>query len=158
MMPQPMMQQPMMQQPMVQQPLPNRSPTQTPSFRQQPVNDPPVQTVIRGVSSDQQRPAPAPQRGLPPEPIRIPSPEQLGVAAPRPKDPGLDWVAIRKRLDELGAVGFQLEQLPSGGYRFICHLPTAAFGQTQGVEVQAPSEAEAVSQCLARAELWRRRN
>jgi hypothetical protein len=153
---------PSMAGPMPQQPRPMPQPmAQQPPPRQQlmPQNDEPVTTAVRGVSGEPNRPAPAPVRALPPEPVRIPSPEQLGVAAPRPRDPNLDWESIRKRLHALGAVSFQLDTLPAGGgFRFVCHLATAEFGQTQGIAGQASTEAEAVNQALARAEMWKKRN
>lgn len=99
-----------------------------------------------------------PQRTLPPDPVQLPSPEQLGVAAPRPHDPTLDWEGIRKRLRELGAISFQVDTLPDGSCRFVCQLATAEFGQTQGIEARANTEREAVQQALVRAELWKRRN
>ncbi len=119
-----------------------------------------VTTTIRGVSGESRPPAPAPTppRTLPPDPVSLPSPEQLGVAAPRPHDPTLDWEAIRKRLRDLGAVSFQLDTLPDGSCRFVCHLATVEFGQTQGIEARATTEKEAVQQALSRAELWKRRN
>jgi len=159
----PIPQQMMPQQPMLapQQMMPQQ-PQGWPQVQGQPqrpqalVNDPPVQTVIRGVSAEQQRPEPLPLRAL--EPVNIPSPEQLGVAIPKPHDPSIDWETTRNRLRELGAVSFQLDTLPDGSCRFVCQLATAEFGQTQGIEARATTEAEAVREALGRAELYRRRN
>ncbi len=120
-----------------------------------PVNDPPVQTVIRGVSAEASQPEPPP-RVL--EPVHVPTPEQLGVAAPQSHDPSLDWSGIRARLHELGAVGFHLDTLTDGSCRFTCQLATAEFGQTQCIEARASTEAEAVGQALGRAAQYRRRN
>jgi hypothetical protein len=66
------------------------------------------------------------------------------------------WDAVRKRLRELDAVGFQLITSPDGGCQFRCSLATNVFGQTQDIEVRADSEREAVRQALARAEQWHR--
>lgn len=115
---------------------------------------------VRGVAAEEREPRSIQAAVQPPTPVVIPSPEQLGVAAPPvvPRDPNLDWVGIRKQLRDLGAVRFQLEQTTDGGTRFICELATAEFGRTQGIEAQARTEAEAVRLVLARAEQWKRRN
>src|SRR4051794_7043628 len=53
--------------------------------------------------------------------LAIPTPEELGVAArapapaPRRVAEEVDWTATRRRLQELGAVRFQLEHLAAGG-------------------------------------------
>jgi hypothetical protein len=50
----------------------------------------------------------------------------------------------------LKAVGYHLDQLPTGRYRFRCWLPRGAQGN-ELVEGQGPSESEAVRLCLASA-------
>jgi hypothetical protein len=85
----------------------------------------------------------------------MPSPAQLGVAAPRTAAAGADWSATRSRLNELGAVGFQVDQLPSGGCRFVCWLPRAQPGATERIEALAGSEAEAIRLGLERAGQWK---
>lgn len=139
-----------------QQPMPRPVAQQAPAQPQRTPTDAPVTTAVRGVSGEPARPVP--QHVSPPEAVHIPSPEQLGVAAPRPHDPSLDWESIRKRLHDLGVVSFQLDTLPDGSCRFVCQMATAEFGQTQGIEARATTEAEAVTQTLARAEIWKKRN
>ncbi len=109
---------------------------------------------VRGVAAEEREPRPIAVA------VRIPSPEQLGIAAapPLPGASGLDWGSIRKQLHDLGAVSFRVDPLPDGGTRFVCQLATAEFGQTQSIEAEAGTEAEAVRQALAKAELWKRRN
>ena len=109
---------------------------------------------VRGVAAEEREPRPIAVAA------HIPSPEQLGIAAAPPMSgaSGLDWGSIRKQLYDLGAVSFRVDPLPDGGTRFVCQLATAEFGQTQNIEAEAGTEAEAVRQALAKAELWKRRN
>src|SRR4051812_18556913 len=46
---------------------------------------------------------------LPPAPVAMPSPEQLGVALAAPAG-GVDWTATHQRLDRLGATCFHREK------------------------------------------------
>src|SRR4051812_10401580 len=62
------------------------------------------------------RPAPAA-----PAPFTLPSPTQLGLSNPDATGP--DWSFTRTRLRELGAIGFQLDPLPAGGWLFTCWMP-----------------------------------
>jgi hypothetical protein len=85
----------------------------------------------------------------------MPSPDQLGVALGKPSgSAGLDWAVVHHRLDQLGAVCFNLEKLPQGTYRFTCLLPTAQPGRTHRVEAVAASESEVVRLVLDRSEEW----
>jgi hypothetical protein len=85
--------------------------------------------------------------------VTIPTPEELGLAAGVPQAPAggaaPDWGDTRARLRELGAVRFQLERLPAGGYRFACWLPRGAGHEC--LDAQAASEGEAIRLCLERA-------
>jgi hypothetical protein len=143
--------------PPAQRPMTQRQPpAQFPLASAQPMVQAPrqqPQIEYRGVSSDQ------PERARTLPPVHLPSPEQLGVASASSPSrlPTTDWVAIRKRLKDLGTVSFQLVQLPNGGCRFVCQLATAEFGQSHTIEANAASEAEAVEQALARAEQWKKR-
>src|SRR5262245_43958491 len=112
--------------------------------------EPRVARGVSGPSSPAPTPAPAP---APPARVHLPTPGELGVAAQAPA-PALDWTATRRRLNELGAVTFQLQQT-SGGWRFACQLRTAVAGQLHRIET-APvaSEAEAVALAMAEAERW----
>jgi hypothetical protein len=81
--------------------------------------------------------------------VIIPSPEQLGVV--RRIETQADWSVTRQRLQELGAVSFQVEHLPTGGCRFVCWVPKGAPGTNQRIEAQAATEAEAVRLGLDKA-------
>jgi len=122
--------------------------------------DPSPMREVRGVSAEEREPRSIRAAVQAPTPLVIPSPEQLGVAAPPalPRDPNLDWARIHKQLHELGAVTIHLETTADGGTRFVCHLATAEFGRTQAIEQTAATEAEAVRLVLTRAEQWKRRN
>ncbi len=90
--------------------------------------------------------------------ITLPSPEQLGVvsvsAAPRAvaATDTLDWNAARTRLRQAGALSFQSTQLPQGGWRFTCLLPTAQPNHARHVEATGATEAEAIRLALASIE------
>jgi hypothetical protein len=92
---------------------------------------------------------------LPPPPVTMPSPAQLGVSPLRPAAAECDWTATRARLKELGAVGFQVDRLTGGGCRFVCWLPRPQPGATERIETLAGSEAEAVRLGLERAGQWK---
>ena len=79
------------------------------------------------------------------DPIHIPSPEQLVVAVPQRRDPGIDWEAVRKRLRKLGAISFQLDTF-SEAAAGSCAIWPRRRGQTQGIEVRAGSESDAIQQ------------
>jgi hypothetical protein len=98
--------------------------------------------VVRGARPDD------PPRS--PRPIRIPTPEELGVARARTAEAALDWGAAHRRLQELGAVGFHLEQPTPGSFRFRCWLPRSAGGH-EAIEGRGSTEAEAVRVCLESA-------
>jgi hypothetical protein len=87
----------------------------------------------------------------------MPSPTQLGVAAVRPASAGAapDWLAARQQLQELGAVGFQLDRLPTGDWRFGCWLPTTDPAHPRRFEAQAATEAEAIRRTLDEAQRWK---
>ena len=87
--------------------------------------------------------------------VRIPSPEQLGLA-PTPSS-SVDWDAARGRLREVKASCFQLDRLSSGAYRFTCWLPAEQSGKSYKVEAEGTGEAEAVQFGLERAERLARR-
>ncbi len=90
----------------------------------------------------------------PREPITLPSPEELGVGVARPAEAGIDWAAAHRRLEALGAICFQMHQLPRGGWGVTCLLPTGQPDSTHRVEAEAESKAEAVRLALEQAEGW----
>src|SRR5438067_18724 len=71
--------------------------------------------VVRGQAPDE----PAPRKNPVKETTSfdIPSPEELGLAAPRSQpSQDLDWDQVHNRLTQLGAVCSQRLQLQDGGY------------------------------------------
>jgi hypothetical protein len=117
----------------------------------------PPQPIFRGKGADEPV-APPPVTGNPsPESaavaMNMPSPTQFGIEA-KATSRLTDWTAARQRLNQLGAVSFNLDQAPQGGYRFSCFLPTGQAGRTHRVEVTAASEADAVGLALDSAEAW----
>jgi hypothetical protein len=87
-------------------------------------------------------------------PVTIPSPEQFGVTAAKPAGAGADLSEARRRLKDLGAVCFQLEDLPQGQVRVVCLLSIPGTDRQHRIEAQASSEFEAVRLGLERAEQW----
>lgn len=83
-------------------------------------------------------------------PLRSPSPQQLGFAAKK-KSVEVNWDDVGQRLRRLKIASFQLQKLPNGqGFRFICALPG---GPGRQVQADAVTEAEAIDQALAQAEV-----
>jgi hypothetical protein len=93
------------------------------------------------------------------EPLVLPSPEQLGVAAAHVAPAvnmgmPVDWNVTRDRLQHLGAVGFALARLPDGAYRIAFDLPTTQAGRTHHIEAEAATEGAAVCRALDLADQW----
>jgi hypothetical protein len=84
----------------------------------------------------------------------MPSPEQLGVVASQTTGGDLDWNLVDRRLRSLGAVCFQMSQLPGDRWRVTCLLPTVQPERTHHVESEANTRAEAVRSLLDQAEKW----
>jgi hypothetical protein len=86
--------------------------------------------------------------------IELPTPEQLGLAPVKSADNGFDWNKVEQRLHTLRATGFQMNQLPDGGWKVVCILPTSRADQTHREEVTAATRVDAVRQALEQAEKW----
>jgi len=88
--------------------------------------------VVRGQSDDD------------PAPVRIPTPEELGLGGKNlvTGDEPLDWAQVEHKLDAAGVTGYQMEKT-AGGYRFTCQLAT---GPVSG---RGSSKNEAVRGALA---------
>jgi hypothetical protein len=110
----------------------------------------PPPRVFRGQAPEE--PPPPPSR---PAPLRLPTPEDLGVSAAR-SAAGADWAAALRRLDQLGATSIHREKLPQGGCRVTCLLPTGQAGRTHRIDAQAGSDGDALRLALERAEEWAR--
>jgi hypothetical protein len=96
---------------------------------------------------------PPPVAATPPPPLRLPSPEEAGVAvASAPCK--VDWNALRDRLQQLGGVGLQTAQLPDGSYRVAFVMRTNQPDRFHNIEATAATEGEAVNVALLRAEQW----
>ena len=53
---------------------------------------------------------------------------------------------------ELGIVAFKVQELPQGGWRFVCDVRTAQAGRLRRIETgPAATEAEAIALALAEA-------
>jgi hypothetical protein len=155
--------------PVIESPAPNfasPTPSQPPAGYGSPRPQPPARPslvqqqapgprVIRGQRPDE----PVPTASLAPiirqAVLRMPSPEELGVADSKRLDPpSLDWTAVHNQLDRLGATCFHLERTAKGGYRITCLLPTDQPGRTHRIEAEASTEADAVRLTLAKAQEW----
>ncbi|MBV9121990.1 MAG: hypothetical protein JO112_01360 [Planctomycetes bacterium] len=129
------------------------APTPPPAMVQQPAPRPPT---VRGMMEDEPSALAAPLVAPPrPSLLKMPSPQQLGLAPAKPEEAGeVDWTTAHQRLKALGAVCFNLVQLPQGGCRFTCLLPTNQPNRSHRIEAQAASEGEAVRLALDQAETW----
>lgn len=94
----------------------------------------------------------APPQAPPPSPLTLPSPEQLGIVGNAVAEATVDWTAVHRRLDALGATCFHMEKTTTGCCKVTCLLPAAQPGRQQHLEAQAASKAEAVQLVLERAE------
>lgn len=84
-----------------------------------------------------------------PEPLRMPSPAELGLSSTAiPQTEVVDWADVRHRMERLGVTGFQLDRTATG-FRFAC-----VVGDRR-LTADAPTEAEAIHRALARAEVLR---
>jgi hypothetical protein len=108
--------------------------------------------VVRGQRPDDpiEPPAAPPARSR--EPIRLPSPEELGVSPGQPAETGTDWATVNHRLETLGAVCFQMTRLPQGGWHVTCLVPTGQPDRTRRVEAEAEARVDAVRLVLEQAE------
>jgi hypothetical protein len=131
---------------------PQAAPARPPQVPRPPLAQQPPPRVIRGQAPEEPLPPAPPSR---PAPLRLPTPEALGVAAAQ-APAGTDWAAAMRRLDQLGATGFRLEKLSPGGWRVTCMLPTAEPGRIHRIDAQAASDGAALRLALDRAEDWAR--
>jgi hypothetical protein len=121
---------------------PRLSPPQ--AGRGSPVAQPPAPRLVRGARGRDSERSPVATG-----PLAIPSPEELGIGSTENPAQNLDWSATRRQLAEMGAVRFQLENLPRGGARFSCWV--GAGDSPRLIQADGSSEAEAVRSCLHRA-------
>ncbi len=103
---------------------------------------PVAQRPIARAQSDELPPGPRPAAPV----LRMPSPEELGVALAN-RSPDVNWTTVRRRLDRLGVTAFNLERSPRG-WHFSFALP----GTYQRFEAEAITEADAIDRALAQAE------
>ena len=87
-------------------------------------------------------------------PVAMPSPDKLGVAG-KAADVAPDWEAIHRRIQELGVVSFQADQLSAEVFQFTCLMPTAEAGRTHRIEGHGATQAEAARRALDEARRWR---
>lgn len=79
-----------------------------------------------------------------PPAVRIPTPEELGLGTTRSVGvpESLDWSMVERRLEAIGATGYQVEKTGTG-FRFTCQLPAGA------VTGRGASKGEAVRNAMA---------
>jgi hypothetical protein len=87
-------------------------------------------------------------------PVAMPSPDQLGVNV-RPAAGACDWMAIHRRMQELGVISFQMDRLNADVFQITCLLPTAEAGRTHRIEAHGTTEADAVRCALDEAQRWK---
>jgi thiol-disulfide isomerase/thioredoxin len=91
------------------------------------------------------------------EAIRLPSPEELGLATDKPalaiENRPTDWTAVHARLDRLGATSLQV--LHSGGQlvRIVSMFPSTE-NRVHRVEASGTTEAEALRLFLEQVDEW----
>lgn len=128
---------------------------------------PPTAPIARGRAEEEPASEAAPQLAparaeqqstpeeTPREPLRLPSPEELGVDSPAAKSQAvINWTQVHRQLARLGALSFYQQKLPGGGYRVTFLLPAGKEGRAHHVEAIAETDAEAVLLALDRAEKW----
>jgi hypothetical protein len=116
---------------------------------------------VRAKRDDEPTPAVIPTRTV----LSLPAPETLDIGALRapvtpttvaPNTPvtptTVDWNSTRARLNQMGALSFNLVKLPGGTHRMVITLPTSNPNQTRLIEVEAQGEATAVATALHQAE------
>ncbi len=106
------------------------------------------QPIVRGQAPDEPPPVPAPT------PLRVPTPEQVNVAAAPPANTAFDWNNAHVRLDRLGATGFHIDRLADGACCASCLVPSVQSGQRRQFEVRARTADEATLLVLDEAERW----
>ena len=121
-----------------------RLPTSPAATAQRPSPSP--QPVVRGQAPDD--PAPPKNALRDSTPLIMPSPEELGLTAPKQPAADLDWQQIHNRLQQQGAVCSQRLPLQDGGYRFVVILSTTQKDRVQHIEAEGPTEAAAVRAAL----------
>ena len=105
-----------------------------------------LQPTVRMQMDD---PPAAPSDPVRPVALTMPSPAELGLGGP-PCTKAIDWADVRRRLDRLGATGFDLQKLPSG-FRVTFEVPSS-IGQ-QRAQAEAADEADAIHRALAQIEV-----
>jgi hypothetical protein len=88
-----------------------------------------------------------------PAPSRMPSPAEFGLGSTASAMPSsVDWSDIRGRMSRLNITAYRLDPTATG-FRFVCSVPTN--DGPRELKGEAATEAEAIQQVLARAELLR---
>jgi hypothetical protein len=88
--------------------------------------------------------------------LAMPSPEELGLKAPKsPLNEEVDWQRVHGRLQQQGAVCSQRLQTQDG-FRFIVILSTADKDRLRHIEADGTTEAAAVRAALAKVAELRR--
>jgi 3-oxoacyl-(acyl-carrier-protein) synthase len=80
----------------------------------------------------------------------------VGIAAAPLEPASVDWMAVRQRLQAVGATTFQIAQRPNNQWAFCLAMPTSVPGKVHRIEAEAATEAEAIAHALSEAERWRK--
>jgi hypothetical protein len=118
--------------------------TQPPAVTTRPTPAP--APVVRAQAPDE----PAPRKNAVNESalLDVPSPEALGLAAPKNKMSDDEWKQVHSQLTQQHAVCSQHLRLEDGSYRFIVILPTTQKDRVHHIEADGPTEAAAVRAAL----------
>src|SRR5262249_13562700 len=139
-------------------PLPQQPAPPYPGLAQQPLPNSPAAPprVVRGQAPEEPVPPARPVVSEPrPAPLRLPAPEELGVAgtSPASRTPA-NGTTAHQRLEQLAAPCLHVEKLPQGGCRLTCLLSTSQEGRSHRIDVQAADTAEALRLAVEKAETW----
>jgi hypothetical protein len=122
-----------------------------------PAPGPNWQPTVRGAMPEMDRQPVGMDRPLnvvqtPPPPLRLPSPEEAGVAVPAAVR--VDWNLVHERLNQLGGVGLQMGRMEDGSYRITFMMRTRQANCFHHIEATAATESAAVEVAMTRAEQW----
>ncbi len=104
-----------------------------------------------------QQPVPVEMVNSRPETLRLPSPEELGLASDKPaaalESGHADWTALHARLEQMGATCLQVQRPTAQLVRIVSMFPMAE-NRVHRVEANGTTEAEAVRLFLEQVDEW----
>jgi thioredoxin-related protein len=130
-----------------------------PQYRAQAKEDR-IPTKLLAIEEPVRRPQPVAGEelvGNRPDAIRLPSPEELGLATDKPalaiESRSTDWTAVHARLDRLGATSLQVLHSSGQSVRIVCMFPTTE-NRVHRVEATGATEAEALRLFFEQVDEW----